>query len=199
LGIADNTIIIFSSDNGAHAEGGADPKYFNSTGGLRGIKRDLYEGGIRIPMIVKWPGKIEAGRVSKHISAFWDLLPTVADIVGVSAPDSIDGISFLPELLGQEQQKHSLLYWEFYEKNGRQAVRKGPWKAVRYEVAKNYEGTSVELYNLDEDPYEKTNVAEQYPDVAAEMLTLIKKCHTPSENFIFEMKNKKNNPVVRKK
>jgi len=191
LGIADNTIIIFSSDNGAHAEGGADPKFFNSTGGLRGIKRDLYEGGVRVPLIVKWPGKIEAGRESDHISAFWDLLPTVADIVNVEAPENIDGISFLPELLGQKQAEHDHLYWEFYEREGRQAVRKGPWKAVRYKVAYDYEGTPVELYNLEEDPYEENNVAEQHPELAAELLALIKECHTPSENFSFEVKKKK--------
>ena len=191
LGIADHTIIIFSSDNGAHTEGGADPKFFNSTGGLRGLKRDLYEGGVRVPMIVKWPGKVEAGRESEHISAFWDVLPTVADIVNVEAPVSIDGISFLPELLGQEQEVHSHLYWEFYEKEGRQAVRKGPWKAVRYKVAYDYEGTPVQLYNLEEDPFEKNNVAVQYPEMAAEMLTLIKESHTPSEDFIFAVKKKK--------
>ncbi len=192
LGIADNTIIIFSSDNGAHAEGGADPEFFNSTGGLRGIKRDLYEGGIRVPMIVKWPGKVKAGSKSEHISAFWDVLPTVAEIVNVAAPDSIDGISFLPELLGREQQTHSHLYWEFYEREGRQAVRKGPWKAVRYKVAYDYEGTPVELYNLVEDPYEENNVAEQYPELSAEMLALIKECHTPSETFVFKEPGKRN-------
>ncbi len=190
LGIADNTIIIFSSDNGAHEEGGADPEYFKSTGGLKGIKRDLYEGGVRVPMIVKWPGKVEAGRESEHISAFWDVLPTMADIVNVAAPDSIDGISFLPELLGKEQPNHSHLYWEFYEKNGRQAVRKGQWKAVRYEVAKDYEGTSVELYNLETDPYEENDLAQEYPEIAAEMLALIKESHTPSENFKFKVKKK---------
>ena len=190
LGIADNTIIIFSSDNGAHAEGGADPKFFNSTGGLRGIKRDLYEGGVRVPMIVKWPGVVEAGRQSEHISAFWDVLPTVADIVNVTAPDSIDGISFLPELLGQEQEEHDHLYWEFYEKEGRQAVRKGPWKAVRYKVAYDYDSTPVELYNLDKDPYEENNVAAQHPELAAELLALIKECHTPSDDFTFHVKKK---------
>lgn len=192
LGIAENTIIIFSSDNGAHAEGGADPDYFNSTGGLRGIKRDLYEGGVRVPMIVKWPGKVKAGRESEHISAFWDILPTLADIVDIAAPDSIDGISFLPELLGQEQKKHSHLYWEFYERNGRQAVRKGKWKAVRYNLTSDYEGRPVELYNLEEDLSEEHNVAGQYPELAAEMLTLIKNSHSPSDNFVFKVKTKKN-------
>ncbi len=191
LGIADNTIIIFSSDNGAHAEGGADPEYFNSTGGLRGIKRDLYEGGVRVPMIVKWPGKIEAGRESAHISAFWDVLPTVADIVEVAAPDCIDGLSFLPELLGQKQEAHSHLYWEFYERNGRQAVRQGKWKAVRYEVAYDYEATPVELYNLEEDPYEEHNVVRQYPEKAAAMLALIKESHVPSDHFKFKVKKKR--------
>lgn len=191
LGIAENTIIIFSSDNGPHAEGGADPSYFNSGGGLKGIKRDLYEGGVRVPMIVNWPGTIEAGRESDHISAFWDIVPTLAEITDVASPDSIDGLSFLPELLGEEQQKHDHLYWEFYEQGGKQAVRKGNWKAVRLHVGRDYEGTPVELYNLEEDPSELNNVVAEYPEIAADMLELIKSSHTPSENFTFKEKKKK--------
>lgn len=186
LGIAENTIIIFSSDNGPHAEGGADPKYFNSGGGLRGIKRDLYEGGVREPMIVKWPGTIKAGRETNHISAFWDLLPTVAELTNQETPKGIDGISFLPELLGKEQVKHDHLYWEFYEQGGKQAVRKGKWKAVRLQLHKDYAGASLELYNLEEDRAESNNVAEQYPEIAKEMLELLKTCHSPSENFRFK-------------
>jgi len=185
LGLTENTIIMFSSDNGPHAEGGADPEYFNSGGGLRGIKRDLYEGGVRAPMIVKWPGTIEAGRESNHISAFWDVLPTVADIINQEILEGIDGISFLPELLGKEQPKHNHLYWEFYEQGGKQAVRKGKWKAVRLNVHKDYAAAPIELYNLEEDIAETNNVAEQYPEIAAEMLDLIKASHSPSENFRF--------------
>ncbi|WP_372772802.1 arylsulfatase [Mangrovibacterium sp.] len=186
MGIAENTIIIFSSDNGPHAEGGADPDFFNSSGGLRGIKRDLYEGGVRVPMIVSWPGTIEAGCETDHISAFWDVLPTIAALAKQETPEAIDGISFLPELLGKEQPTHNHLYWEFYERGGRQALRKGNWKAVRLNVHTDYDRTPIELYKLDEDLTESDNVAEQYPEVAAEMLELMKECHSPSENYRFE-------------
>lgn len=186
LGIAENTIIIFSSDNGPHAEGGADPEYFNSGGGLRGIKRDLYEGGVRVPMIVRWPGVVEPGRESNHISAFWDVLPTLAEITGQEVSQAIDGLSFLPELQGKEQPAHDHLYWEFHERGGKQAVRKGNWKAVRLNVHDDYAGTPVELYNLENDPAETTNVADEYPEIAKEMLELIKASHSPSENFRFK-------------
>lgn len=133
LGIAENTIIIFTSDNGPHTEGGADPDYFNSNGSFRGTKRDLYEGGIRVPMIAKWPNKIEPGSKTTHLSAFWDIFPTFMEIVGGENPDDLDGISFLPTLYGKEEKQiqHDYLYWEFHEKGGRQAVRKGNWKAVK--------------------------------------------------------------------
>ncbi len=138
LGIEENTIVIFASDNGPHLEGGADPVYFNSSSVLRGFKRDLYEGGIRTPMIVKWPLKVKAGTISGHISAFWDVLPTFADIAGSEVPENIDGISFLPELLGKKQKQHEYLYWEFHEQGGRQAVRMSRWKAVRLNVNKDH-------------------------------------------------------------
>ena len=186
LGLTQNTIILFSSDNGPHAEGGADPKYFNSGGGLRGIKRDLYEGGVRVPLIARWPGTIAPGRETDHISAFWDLLPTMAELSHQTIPDGIDGISFLPELLGQKQKEHSHLYWEFYEQGGKQAARKGKWKAVRLNLQKNYQEAPVELYNLKEDISETNNVAEQYPEIATEMLELLKASHSPSENFRFK-------------
>ena len=137
LGIANNTIIVFTSDNGPHEEGGADPKYFDSNGPFKGVKRDLYEGGIRVPMIVSWPGKIKQNTHTDHVSAFWDVFPTVSEIAGVDVPNNLDGISFLPTLLGNEKQlNHEYLYWEFHEKGGRQAVRRGNWKAVRYNVLK---------------------------------------------------------------
>ena len=113
--IDQNTIVLLSSDNGPHKEGGHMPNYFNSNGGLRGFKRDLYEGGIRCPLLVRWPGKVEAGSTSNHISAHWDLFPTFCELAGTNPPEGLDGISFLPTLLGKEQEKHEHLYWEFYE------------------------------------------------------------------------------------
>ncbi|EMI56300.1 arylsulfatase [Rhodopirellula sallentina] len=180
LGIADNTLIIFTSDNGPHTEGGHDPRFFNSNGSQRGFKRDLYEGGIHVPMIATWPGKIPAGTTSDHLSAFWDVLPTVAEITGQPTPENIDGVSFLPTLLNQgEQREHDYLYWEFHEWKGRIAIRRGKWKAVRYNVAIN-PNSPVELYDLSKDPAEKNNVASQYPEIAAELTELIKSARTES-------------------
>ncbi|MGQ8338539.1 arylsulfatase [Sunxiuqinia sp. A32] len=185
LGIADNTIILFSSDNGPHQEGGADPDYFDSNGPLKGYKRDLYEGGVRAPMIAWWPGKIEAGSTSDHISAFWDVMPTVADLVGIDTPENIDGISFLPTLLGEgNQEQHEYLYWEFHEKGGRLAVRKGNWKAVRYNVSKGDKPT--ELYDLSTDIAEEKNVADQYPEIVKEMDEIMKNARTESKVYQFK-------------
>jgi len=185
LKIADNTLIIFSSDNGPHQEGGADPDYFDSNNIYTGYKRDLYEGGIRMPMIAWWPGKIAAGAKSNHISAFWDFLPTVTDLVGAQNPDNIDGISYLPTLLGKgEQKKHKYLYWEFHEKNGRVALREGDWKLVRYNVTDSAQITT-ELYNLSDDPAEKTNQAKQQPEKVKELMLLLNSARTKSEDFPF--------------
>ncbi|WP_319479918.1 arylsulfatase [uncultured Draconibacterium sp.] len=185
LGIYENTLIIFTSDNGPHLEGGADPDYFNSNGPLKGYKRDLYEGGIRTPMIAVWDGKIAAGSSSDHISAFWDVFPTVAELTNISTPDSIDGISFLPTLLGEEQSaQHDYLYWEFHELKGRQAVRKGNWKLVRYNVF-TPEKTTTELYNLATDVGEENNVASDHPELVEELSALIEKSHTKSDLFKF--------------
>ncbi len=185
LGIADNTLIVFTSDNGPHEEGGADPEYFDSNGPLKGVKRDLYEGGIRVPMIVSWPGKIASNTRTDHVSAFWDVFPTVSEIAGVDVPDNLDGISFLPTLLGDDKQlNHEYLYWEFHERGGRQAVRKGNWKAVKYNVLKNPDAP-IELYNLMEDIGEENNIAAKYPDIIVEMETILKEARTPSEIFTF--------------
>nr|MCU0409263.1 arylsulfatase [Bacteroidales bacterium] len=119
LGIVENTIVIFASDNGPHLEAGADPDYFNSNGGLRGYKRDMYEGGIRCPLLVRWPAQVKPGKKSDHISAFWDIMPTLAEITGAEIPVAIDGISFLPALKGRKQDKHEYLYWEFHEQGGK--------------------------------------------------------------------------------
>ena len=183
LGIADNTIIVFTSDNGPHQEGGADPDFFNSNGALRGYKRDLYEGGIRVPMIIKWKDKIAENTRSNHISAFWDFLPTIADIIDAELPESIDGISFLPELMGNgKQKKHDYLYWEFHENNGRQAIRQGDWKAVKYDV---HNDGKIELYNLKDDVSEEVDVAEMYPEKVAELDSLMKVSRVDSDIFRF--------------
>ena len=186
LGLDKNTLVIFTSDNGPHGEGGAKPAYFNSSGGLRGMKRDLYEGGIRVPMIARWPGQIEAGSRSEHISAFWDVMPTLAELAGAEAPADIDGISFVPTLSGKaaRQKKHEYLYWEFHEQGGRQAVRRGKWKAVRLQVKRDPNGP-LELYDLEADPQEKSNIGSQHPDIVAKMERIMIEAHTDSDVFLF--------------
>jgi arylsulfatase A len=185
LGIDENTIVVFTSDNGPHLEGGADPDYFDSNGIYKGYKRDLYEGGIRVPMLVRWPGKIEAGSKTDHVSAFWDVLPTITDLIDAPTPENMDGISFLPSLLGEgNQKKHDYLYWEFHEKNGRLALRQGEWKLVRYDVFAP-EKTTTELYNLETDPGEENNVAEANPEITSKLLQLLESARTPSEDFPF--------------
>ena len=184
LGIDKNTIVMFASDNGPHEEGGADPDFFNSNGNLRGYKRDLYEGGIRTAFIAAWPGTIKAGTVSDHISAFWDVLPTCAEIAGVNAPAEVDGISFLPELLGKEQPKHDYLYWEFHEKGGRLAVRMNNWKGVVYNVAKPNK-TTFELFDLSVDEGEQNDVAAKHPEVVEKIKEIMKSARTDSDVFKF--------------
>ncbi|WP_406684706.1 arylsulfatase [Seonamhaeicola sp. MEBiC1930] len=186
LGLSDNTIIVFTSDNGPHKEGGADPEYFDSNGELKGFKRDLYEGGIRVPMIASWPGYIKSNTTSNHISAFWDVFPTFSELAGLEVPKNLDGISFLPELMGNNnnQKKHNYLYWEFHERGGRQAVRMGDWKAVRYNVLKNPEAP-LELYNLSNDIGEKNNLSEKHPEIAGEMKLIMTEARTHSEIFTF--------------
>lgn len=184
LGIADNTIIIFTSDNGPHTEGGADPDYFDSNGPLKGTKRDLYEGGIRVPMIVKWPAQIKANTTSDHISAFWDIFPTLADITDTPAPAQLDGISFLPTLSGKTQPAHDYLYWEFHERGGRQAIRKGDWKAVKYHVLKQPD-RPMELYDLTKDVGEAEDVAIKHPEIVQEMQGLFDQARTHSDIFTF--------------
>lgn len=190
LGIADNTIIMFTSDNGPHNAGGANPEYFNSAGGLKGIKRDLYEGGIRAPFIVSWPGKIKSRSVSKHVSAFWDVMPTIADLVGLETPVQSDGVSFLPTLLNQNNQKeHKYLYWEFNHKGGRQAVRMGKWKGVLYNALKD-KAAKIELYDLDSDITESNDVANNHPDVVLKIEGIMKKAHADSKLFPFKSNKK---------
>ena len=145
-----NTLILFVSDNGPHREGGADPEFFRSSGGLRGIKRDLYEGGIRVPMVARWVGTIPAGRVSYHEWAHWDMLPTLAELAGAKTPAGIDGMSMARALKGQQQPAQDFMYWEFHERGFQQAVRMGHWKAVRLK-----KDAPLELYDLPNDSIEQ--------------------------------------------
>lgn len=187
-GLDDNTLVIFTSDNGPHEEGGADPEFFGRDGKLRGLKRQCYEGGIRIPFIARWPGNIEAGSVSEHQLAFYDLMPTFAELAGVKnlvkkysnkkikGTDYFDGLSFCPTLLGRgEQQQHEYLYWEFSETN-QMAVRMGDWKMV----VKN---GIPELYNLANDIHEDRNVAAEHSDIVNRMKEAIYKEHVDNEYF----------------
>jgi arylsulfatase A len=178
LHIDGNTIVFFSSDNGPHREGGANPEFFNSNGGLRGIKRDLYEGGIRVPMIVRWPKHIKAGTVSDQVWAHWDFLPTASDLARATAPTNIDGISMLPALTGRRQPGHDILYWEFHERGFDQAVRMGNWKAVRHGVAE-----PLELFNLETDLREENDVARNTPTVVAKIDKYLKTARTESAGW----------------
>jgi arylsulfatase A-like enzyme len=178
LGLEDNTLVVFTSDNGPHREGGSNPEFFDSNGPLRGIKRDLYEGGIRVPTIVRWPGKVAPGRVSDRIWAFWDFLPTAAELAGAPVPPGLDGISLAQALLGRgEPPQHEYLYWEFHEGGFYQALRVGDWKAVRRDRG------VIELYNLSTDLNEARGVAAQHPDVVAQMEAIFAKARTENPNF----------------
>jgi arylsulfatase A-like enzyme len=184
-GLDKNTIVIFSSDNGPHKEGGGDPDFFNSNSFLKGYKRDLYEGGIRVPMIARWPGVIKAGSKTNHISAFWDVLPTLTEIAGIKTPSGVDGVSFLPTLLNQDiQKRHPYLYWEFHEEGGKQAIRKNNWKLVCSNVLDKTQTTN-ELYDLINDPGEQHNLAGEYPAIVKELLEQMAVARTPSEVFTF--------------
>ncbi|MEN1681139.1 MAG: arylsulfatase [Planctomycetota bacterium] len=186
-GLAENTLVLFASDNGAMSEGGWSRQYFNSSGPLTGGKRDLYEGGIRTPLIAWWPGKVQPGGVTDHVSAFWDFAPTACEIAGASPIDNTDGVSYLPTLLGKpgEQKTHNYLYWEFYEQGGKQAVRVvgppgGPqWKGVRLGVRKDRDAP-IELYDLANDLAEQNNVAVDHPEVVAKVEAMMDEAHTPS-------------------
>jgi arylsulfatase A-like enzyme len=179
LGLEDDTIVFFSSDNGPHREGGADPAFFRSAGPLRGYKRALYDGGIRVPMIVRWPGRVEAGSVSGAVWAFWDVLPTLAELAGAPVPSGIDGITQVPTMLGRgEQIPHEFLYWEFHEGGFKQAVRAGDWKAVRLGP-----GKPLELYDLKNDVGEARDVAGEHPEVVAGIEAYLRTARTDSAEF----------------
>jgi arylsulfatase A-like enzyme len=181
-GLDDNTLVIFTSDNGATFLKGLDAKFFGSQGGLHGYKADLYEGGIRVPMIARWPGKIKPGTTSDFAAAFYDVLPTLAELAGTPSPQGLDGLSFAPTLLGKPQKPHDYLYWEFPEKIGQQAVRIGDWKGIRVNVKKQPEGP-IELYDLKSDLAESKNVAAEHPDIVARMAEIMRSGRTESKEF----------------
>lgn len=189
-GLADNTILIFSSDNGPHEEGGADPDFFGRDGLLQGKKRSCLEGGIRIPFIVRWAGHVQAGTVNDHQLAFYDIMPTFCDLIGQNnyvekfknaklKNDYFDGISFAPTLLGNnsEQQEHDFLYWEFHETN-QMAVRQGDWKLY---VNKG----NCKLFNLSTDVHEDNDVSAAHPDIVKRLITIIHEQHTTPDVSAF--------------
>jgi arylsulfatase A-like enzyme len=175
-GLDKNTLVIFTSDNGPHQEGGHKMEYFNSNGALRGMKRDLYDGGVRVPTIAKWPGVIKPGRKTDHVSAFQDIMPTFAELAGVQCPKT-DGLSMAPTLLGRGgQKKHDHLFWEFYEGGGKKAVLKGKWKGIRLNTLRKPDGP-IELYDMSKDISEQTNLASDHPDIIADMARIMTEEH----------------------
>ena len=178
LGLANKTLIIFTSDHGAHGSSGTN-EFFKASGNLRNIKRSMYEGGIRVPMIAYWPGKVPAGTTTEHISAFWDVMPTLADLSGEDPKAKHDGISMLPTLLGKpgEQKKHEYLYWELYEGRANRAIRMGKWKGV---IPNLYKSKKIELYNLETDESESTNLADKHPEIVVKLKAKMKEAHVES-------------------
>jgi arylsulfatase A-like enzyme len=173
LNLDDNTIVFYASDNGPTQE---FIKQFHSSGAFRGQKRDLYEGGIRCPMIVRWPGKVAAGATSKFAWSFYDFFPTACELIGAEPPKGLDGISVLPTILGRTQAPHEFLYFEIYEPRFAQAVRMGDWKGIRFGTA-----TPLELYDLSKDIAEKNNLAAQNPDVVKKIEAIINAQHVDTK------------------
>jgi arylsulfatase A-like enzyme len=189
----ENTLVIFTSDNGPHNEGGAKAAFLKASGPLRGVKRDMYEGGIRVPFIARWTGHVKPNATTDFVTAFWDFLPTAADLAGATdkLPKNLDGQSILPTLLGKPQLPHEYLYFEFHEKGFDQALRIGDWKAVRHGTQK-----SIELYNLKDDLGETKDVAADHPDVVAKAKELFQTARTDNPKFpVDETPRKKNAPA----
>lgn len=191
LGIYENTLIIFTSDNGPTYNGGTDSEWFDSAkpflskqGWAKGF---VHEGGIRVPMIASWPTKITPGTQSDHISAFWDVLPTLSDVAGYTSNYQTDGISFLPTMINSDsQQEHDFMYWEFPSYDGQQAVRMGNWKGIRMNIFKG--NMDIQLFDLNDDPLEQNDIAEQHPEVIAQIEKIMKEQHTVPEIDRFKIK-----------
>lgn len=181
-GIDQKTVVLFTSDNGPHAEGGNDPHFADSNGPLTGIKRSLHEGGIRVPLLARWPGKIEPGSTNDHLGASWDVLPTLAELGGAEkhVPEGLDGISFAPALLGEAQPEHDFLYWAFYEGGGAQAIRAGRWKAIQQPIH-----SEIRLYDLDEDVAEKQDLATDHPELVKKFRRQMEESYEPSDRWKF--------------
>lgn len=185
LGLRENTILIFSSDNGAHREGGADPDFFNSTAGYKGTKRSLYEGGIRTPLLINWKNKIAPGQVNNHIGAFWDMFSTLNALASYKSTAATDGLSLLPTILKEgKQRKHAYLYWEFHEDGGRQAVLYKGWKLIKQKV-KAPKDTYLELYQLEKDPQEKNNLILENKRMAKKLSKIMDIAHSESALYPF--------------
>jgi uncharacterized sulfatase len=182
LSLDEHTVLFFTSDNGPHSEGGHRADFFDSNGPLNGTKRDLTEGGIRVPLLVRWPGHVPAGTTSDHVAAFQDVLPTLAELAGATerVPEGLDGISFVPSLLGREdqQRRHESLYWAFYERGGARALRRGSWKAVQQPI-----DTAVRLYDLAADVGEEHDLAADHPRVVAELVERMDAEYTASDRW----------------
>lgn len=180
-GLEQNTLVFFTSDNGPHKEGGNNPDFFEASGGLNGIKRSLHDGGIRVPMIARWPGKIPKEATSTHISYHGDFLATACDFAEIEIPNGLDGISMKPTLMGQNnsQKKHPYLYWEFYEGNGARAIRMNNWKGI----SKPFSQNQLEVYDLDKDAQEKNNLASVMPEITASLLKFMKEAHEDSKDW----------------
>ncbi|MHC4636409.1 MAG: sulfatase-like hydrolase/transferase [Planctomycetota bacterium] len=194
-GLDSNTLVIFTSDNGPLTRGPIPIGFFDSNGVFKGGKRNVYEGGIRVPFIARWPGKIKPGSTSDHVLAFWDFMPTAAELAGLDAPKGIDGISFLPTLLGKPQKQHEYLYWDYGHVRGNfmQAVRTSDWKGVRLNV-----NGPLELYDLKKDPGETKNVASENPKIVAQIEEIIKEAYVESPEYPIKTKTKKKAPKTPK-
>ena len=195
LGLGENTLIVFTSDNGAHNEGGHDYRFFHSTGDYRGFKRDLYDGGMHTPMLVRWTGTIPEGSQTNLLSAFWDVMPTICELAGAPIPEQTDGISFAPTLCGKTQEKvHDYLYWEFNERSERvkprheykQAVVFDNWKVVKY-----IDADKIEVYQLDKDRSESNDVAKEQPEIIEKALRYMEESH--QQNPIFPLTKEERN------
>jgi len=185
-GLDERTLVIFTSDNGPHKEGGADPTFFVSSGPLRGIKRDLTEGGIREPMIARWPGKIATGTTTDHVCAHWDLMPTACELAGIACPEGIDGLSYAPTLFGKPQKDHEYLYWEFHERGFDQAIRMGDWKGLRIGLE-----SPLQLFDLKTDLHEDHNVADRNPEIVAKMEATLKAARADNPRWVPHQKKAK--------